>query len=286
MPLKACIVVLNWNGAQDTIACLGSLSGALEPSIAVLVVDNGSTDGSHDRILEAFPGTEIVRLPRNLGYAGGNNAGFRRVLETGAGMVVFLNNDTIADRNFCTPLIELLEKNPEAGIAVPKICYLDNPGKIWYAGGEVRLSTGLVRHVGIRRNDGPEYNRPGQTEYATGCCLAMRCSDFSKAGGFDEGFGMYAEDVDLSLRVKAMGFSIEYVPSSRVLHKVSSSLGGNRLKKLRRKSAGLFRLFRKHHAWGALVLYPLLLPFRLAAAFPGAMAVKGPGKHQSGRGGA
>ncbi|NTV99387.1 MAG: glycosyltransferase family 2 protein, partial [Chlorobiaceae bacterium] len=226
MTPKTCIVVLNWNGARDTIACLVSIRSAIDPSTAVLVVDNGSSDGSADRILKAFPDTEIVRLPRNLGYAAGNNAGFRRVEEMQAEMVVFLNNDTLVEGNFLLPLVETLEKNPGAGIAVPKICYFDDPQKIWYAGGQVRLSTGLVRHAGIRRQDGPEFSRPGTTDYATGCCIAMRCRDFRRAGGFDEGFGMYSEDVDLSLRVKAMGFTIEYVPSSRVLHRVSASFGG------------------------------------------------------------
>ncbi|NTU97455.1 MAG: glycosyltransferase family 2 protein [Chlorobiaceae bacterium] len=263
---KTCIVVLNWNGARDTVACLGSIFRANDLSTVVLVVDNGSSDGSPDMILEAFPGTEMLRLPSNLGYAAGNNAGFRRAEEMQAGYVVFLNNDTLVEGNFSLPLVDLLENNTDAGIAVPKICYLGNPRKIWYAGGQVRLLTGLVRHVGIRREDGPEYCRPGTTDYATGCCIAMRCGDFRRAGGFDEGFGMYAEDVDLSLRVRAMGLNIRYVPSSKVLHRVSASLGGKRLKKLRRQSAGLFRLFLKHRAWSAFMLYPLLLPFRLAVS--------------------
>jgi GT2 family glycosyltransferase len=261
---ETCIVVLNWNGADDTIACLESLSISGDPSVMVLVVDNGSTDGSADRIQRAFPETELLRLPCNIGYAAGNNAGFRRAMEMQAEMVVFLNNDTMAEGDFCTPLIRALEGNPEVGITVPKICYFHDPSRIWYAGGEARLSTGLVRHVGIRRKDGAEFSRPGPTGYATGCCLAMRCIDFRRVGGFDERFGMYAEDVDLSLRVKAMGQSIEYVPDSIILHKVSASLRGKPLRKLRKKSAGLFRLFIKHRAWSALLLYPLLLPFRLA----------------------
>lgn len=261
---ETCIVVLNWNGADDTIACLESLSISSDPSVMVLVVDNGSTDGSADRIQSAFPETELLRLPCNIGYAAGNNAGFRRAMEMQAGIVIFLNNDTIVLGNFHSPLVRTLGGNPRAGIAVPKIRYFQHPGRIWYAGGHVTLWSGLIRHVGIRRQDGPEFSRPGSAGYACGCCLAMRCIDFRKAGGFDERFGMYAEDVDLSLRVKAMGQSIEYVPDSIILHKVSASLRGKPLRKLRKKSAGLFRLFIKHHAWSALLLYPLLLPFRLA----------------------
>lgn len=263
----SCIVVLNWNGAEDTRACLESLVGILSPSCRLLVVDNGSTDGSVERIREAFADIELLLLPSNIGYAGGNNAGFRRVQELGAEFVIFLNNDTLVDAGFCAPLVETLQRNPSAGIAVPKIFYLDRPDTLWYAGGVVNLSTGLIRHVGIRKKDAPQFDRPGVTGYATGCCFAMRCRDFEAVGGFDEGFRMYAEDVDLSLRIRSRGMTINYVPSSRVWHKVSASLTRSPLRKFLKKSVGDLYLFRKYRAWSGIVLYLLLLPLRLAGSF-------------------
>ena len=263
----SCIVVLNWNGAEDTRACLESLAGILSPSCRLLVVDNGSTDGSVERIREAFADIELLLLPSNIGYAGGNNAGFRRVQELGAEFVIFLNNDTLVEAGFCVPLVETLQRNPSAGIAVPKIFYLDRPDTLWYAGGVVNLSTGLIRHVGLRKKDAPQFDRPGVTGYATGCCFAMRCRDFEEAGGFDEGFRMYAEDVDLSLRIRSRGMTINYVPSSRVWHKVSASLTRSPLRKLLKKSVGDLYLFRKYRAWSGIVLYLLLLPLRLAGSF-------------------
>jgi GT2 family glycosyltransferase len=265
IPLS-CIVVLNWNGAKDTLACLESLTGVVSPSCRVLVVDNGSTDGSPEKIRAAFPDIELLLLPVNIGYAGGNNAGFRRVLELQAEYVIFLNNDTIVDAGFCAPLLDTLQHNPSAGIAVPKIYYWNRPGTLWYAGGIVRLSTGLIRHVGLRKKDAPEFDIPGTTGYATGCCFAMRCRDFKAAGAFDEGFRMYAEDVDLSLRVRSLGMNISYVPTSRVWHKVSASLSGSPLRKLAKKSVGALHLFKKHQAWSGMVLYLLLLPLRLAGS--------------------
>ena len=265
------IVVLNWNGAEDTLACLSSLAGVMSPSCRVLVVDNGSTDGSPSRIKDAFPDIELLLLPVNCGYAAGNNAGFRRVMELHAEYVIFLNNDTVVDAGFCLPLVETLRRNPAAGIAVPKIYYWDRPDILWYAGGIVRLSIGLISHVGLRKKDAPEFDCPGPTGYATGCCLAIRSRDFIAVGGFDETFRMYAEDVDLSLRVSALGLSIEYVPSSRVWHKVSASLHGNAslkvIKKTTKKSFGVLRLLRKHRAWRGTLCYILLLPVRLAPSF-------------------
>ena len=264
MEALTCIVVLNWNGAEETIACLESLAGVMTTDCRVLVVDNGSSDASPEKIRKAFPSVELLCLPVNFGYGGGNNAGFRRVQEMQAEFVIFLNNDTIVDAGFCAPLVETLRLQPLAGMAVPKIFYWDRPDTIWYAGGVFRLSTGLICHVGLRQKDAPEFDRPGSTEYATGCCFAMRCRDFEALGGFDETFAMYAEDVDLSLRVRALGKSIEYVPSSKVWHKVSASLTGHPFRKLVKKSFGALRLFRKHRAWSGMVLYLLLLPLRLA----------------------
>ena len=278
MPPVTWIVVLNWNGAEDTLACLDSLAGAMSPLCRVLVVDNGSTDASAELIRGAFPGIELLLLPSNGGYAAGNNAGFRRVMELHAEYVIFLNNDTIVDAGFWVPLVETLKENTSAGIAVPKIFYRESADTLWYGGGMVRLSTGLISHVGLRKKDAPEFNRPGSTGYATGCCLAMRCRDFKAVGGFDETFGMYAEDVDLSLRVCSLGLSIAYVPSSMVWHKVSASFHGNAflklLKKLVKKNVGVFRLLRKHRAWTGMALYLFLFPLRLAGSFVEVMRVK------------
>jgi GT2 family glycosyltransferase len=281
------IVVLNWNGAEDTLACLNSLAGVMSPSCRVLVVDNGSTDGSAVSIRDVFADIEMLLLPANCGYAAGNNAGFRRVMELHAEYVIFLNNDTIVDAGFWVPLVETLKRNSSAGIAVPKIFYWDRPDTLWYGGGNVRLSTGHISHVGIRKKDTPEFNCPGTTGYATGCCLAMRCRDFNAVGGFDETFGMYAEDVDLSLRVSSLGLTIEYVPSSRVWHKVSGSLRGNTvlklIKKLVKKSVGELHLFRKHRVWNGMALYLLLLPLRLAVSYGEVMRVKDSEVYKKGR---
>ena len=277
------IVVLNWNGAEDTLACLRSLAGVESPSCRVLVVDNGSTDRSAERIRAAFNDIELLLLPANLGYAAGNNAGFRRVMELGAEMVIFLNNDTVVDAGFYLPLVETLQKNSSAGIAVPKIFYYDRPDTLWYGGGIVRLSTGLVSHVGLRKKDAPEFSYPGTTGYATGCCMAMRCMDFQALGGFDESFMMYAEDVDLSLRVCSLGMSIQYVPSSKVWHKVSASLQDNQFVKLVKKNIGALHLFRKHRAWSGIVCYLLLLPLRLAGSVGVAMREKNIGMNKTGR---
>jgi hypothetical protein len=260
------VIVLNWNGAADTLACLASLAKVRRPAFTTIVVDNGSTDGSASLVRQAFPDVEVMELPRNLGFAGGCNAGFASLRGRGFETVVFLNNDTIVDEGFLEPLVVAL-RDPWNGIAVPKILYMDDPGRIWYAGGIVEPNTGTIAHRGIRMPDAPRFSVPGPTRYATGCCLCMRSTDFEALGGFDEGFEMYGEDVDLSLRVRESGKVVRYEPASRIWHRVSASAGGEMsFGKQLRKGRAAIRIMQRHRMWRGLLLYPLLLPFRSAGS--------------------
>jgi hypothetical protein len=261
---RIAVIVLNWNGAADTLACLVSLSKVRQPAFTTLVVDNGSSDGSAEIVRKAFPLVELLELPCNLGFAAGNNAGFASLRGKGYDTVLFLNNDTIVDDGFLEPLVNALQE-PWVGIAVPKILYMDDPCRIWYAGGIVNPATGTIAHRGIRMADAPEFSVAGPTRYATGCCLCIRCADFDALGGFDEGFEMYGEDVDLSLKVRETGRIIRYEPASRIWHLVSASAGGElSIGKQLRKSRAALRILSRHRMWRGFLIYPLLLPIRSA----------------------
>lgn len=258
-----CVIVVNWNNAEDTIRCLESLSRVSFPDFKTIVVDNGSTDGSTERIRKRYPGCGLLELEENIGFGGGCNAGHEQAVREGAEYVVFLNNDTVVDPGFLEPLIIPLRRKGDVAITVPRIYFMNYPERIWYAGGTVNLLTGNVVHRGIRNKDGKRFEVSGETGYATGCCLAMRASDFTRTGGFDRSFSMYGEDVDLSLRTRASGKKILYVPESKVWHKVSASGGGELdLLKLWRKNLSLLRLLAKHRAGFGIVFYLLLAPFR------------------------
>ena len=260
----ACVIVVNWNNATDTLRCLDSLGRVNADGMNVLLVDNGSSDGSVGRIRERFPDVEILELGSNTGYGGGCNAGYERARSTGADYVVFLNNDTVVDPGFLGPLLTPLRERSEIGMTAPCIYYMDRPDRIWYAGGFVDLRTGRFAHRGIRRRDAKRFGVAKETGYATGCCLAMRVADFGHVGGFDRRFGMYGEDVDLSLNVRRSGKQILYTPSSKVWHCVSSSGGGQfHPHRLWRKHVSLLKLLVKHRAWIAIILSFLLAPSRL-----------------------
>src|SRR5579871_2335057 len=117
------VVVLSWNGRDDTLACLASLAKADAPGLVTIVADNGSADGTAEAVAEQFPTVELIQNGANLGFAGGNNAGIRRALELGATHVLVLNNDTELDPGFLGALLDEARKRPDAGALCSKILF-------------------------------------------------------------------------------------------------------------------------------------------------------------------
>jgi len=254
------IFVLNWNGRDLTLDCLASLEKVTYSNANIIVIDNGSRDDSVVSIKEQYPETDIIEFPTNLGFAGGNNAGFQSTANK-ADYTIFLNNDTIVDPYFVEPLINELESKSNTKQTAPKIYYADKPETIWFAGGKVNLWTGFIRHIGIRKKDASLYSKKMEIDYATGCCICMRTQDFESIGLFDQTFPMYAEDVDLSIRLKQKGGSIVFIPESKVWHKVSASMGGQfSFRKWKRKLMGKMKLVAKH---SKLYQIPFSVPLAL-----------------------
>lgn len=258
------VIVLNWNGCADTLALLPTLARCRVPAgwtAGVMVVDNGSTDGSVERLRAAFPDVEIVALPANRMFAGGNNAGLKVALDRGDDAVMLLNNDTEADPGLYEKLIAALESDPRAGAAAPLIYHAPPSQRIWYAGGACVPALGYTAHRGLRTKDEGQYREVEPTGYLTGCCLLAWRSVWEKVGLLDERYFIYAEDADWCLRARAAGFRLLFVPTARLWHKVSSASGGasNAWKIYQRLRANL-RLFATHaHGFARLTWLPALL---------------------------
>ncbi len=224
-PLVA-VVVLNWNGLEDTAECLASVDQVSYPDLLRIVVDNGSTDGSVDELAARFPDWMLLRNPRNLGYAEGNNVGIRHALSNGADYVMLLNNDTRIDREAVTRLVGVAENEPSIGVLGPRIYHWDQPDLIWCDGGTVDPVTVEPRHAGLLQRDADRGSTVVATEYVSGCALMARASVLQQVGMLDEDYFLVFEEVDLCARVRARGFSAVVVPDARVWHKVSVSFGG------------------------------------------------------------
>jgi len=251
------VIVLNWNGKSDTLECLASLGRAADPSMRVLVVDNGSDDGSQDAIRRDFPAVALLELPSNLRFAGGNNAGMRRALAEGAEQIMLLNNDTTVDPAFLRTMTAALQASADTGIVAPKILYSADPRLLWYAGGEISFWTGTMRHRGIREPDDGRFDSPCETGYASGCCLLAKRSTVERIGLLDESYFMYTEDADWCMRARRAGFRVLYEPRARVWHKVSVSAGGHLSSfKLRNKFVSNLRFFSRYASWYHWPVFP------------------------------
>jgi len=246
MNVRLAVIVLNWNGLADTRECLNSLLAAPNRDARIYVVDNASSDGSVEALAREF-GAQITLVvnSENLLYAGGNNAGIRRALDDDCSHLLLLNNDTIADARLLDELCVAADRSGDA-ILCPKIYFADPPDMLWYAGGVLDVSRATFLHRGHGESDHGQFDAEEHTDWATGCALFASRRVFEATGFLDERLGLYNEDVDFCLRAARSGFPIVYVPRGKVWHKVSASVGGFSLRKLRLKWISLMRLLRLH----------------------------------------
>jgi GT2 family glycosyltransferase len=225
-PLLA-VVIVNWNGQHFLEACLTSVLEQRPAPDRVIVVDNGSIDGSQEYLRTRWPQVVTLDAGSNLGFSGGNNLGIRDALEAGADYVLLLNNDAqLLPGALGELLLALEEMGPAAWAAAPKILYRANPDLIWSAGGRFDWWRGLSIHRGWNERDRGQYDRPELMEFATACCLLVRGRIFREVGPLDDGYFMYFEDAELAARAGRTGARIAYRPSARVLHDVQGSSGG------------------------------------------------------------
>ncbi|MCE9616361.1 MAG: glycosyltransferase family 2 protein [Lentisphaerae bacterium] len=215
------VVLVNWNSAALTRACIESLLGGREQPWKIVVVDNGSAEPFQAGDL---PRTQVLLNAENLGFCAANNIGIRHLLDAGATAVWVLNNDTTVDAGCLASLSERLASDPAVAVVVPKILYADPPGRLWYAGGTVSAWRAAGAHRGLNQPDGAAFDRPSDVTFATGCAMLVRRETWARAGLFCEAFFAYYEDVEWSLRVRAAGLRMAYVPAARVHHKVHAVL--------------------------------------------------------------
>ncbi len=264
------IIVLSWNRRQDTLDCLTSLEAQRIPEgveARILVVDNGSTDGSVEAIRAAHPRVRIHALPANVGYARGVNAGLRRALEAGADWTLLVNNDTQAEPELIAGLMAAAEaeaatigssagseSTPPSGsdpasrsdaklsMLAPTIVYHDRPEEVWPSAGWRRKLT----LAAFDSTADPPSPAPYPVDWATGCCLLVRSALWREVGLFDPGFRVYFEDHDLCLRARAAGWRILHVPPARIRHKVARSTGAGSPDQLYLLARSSVRYYHKH----------------------------------------
>lgn len=213
-------IVLNWCNESDTAACLESLLADTYPALQVLLVDNGSPDGSGGRLSGRFPQVSYLQTGANLGYTGGNNRGIQHAIKSGCDYVLILNNDAVVEEGCTSALVEAAQAGTRVGAVGGKILYYEDPARIWFGGGFVsRLrAMGYHRYEGSLDHD-PGEDRVQEVSFLTGCCLLIPAGVLREVGCFEEDFFAYMEDVDFSLRLAMRGYRLLYQPAARILHR-------------------------------------------------------------------
>lgn len=275
MDLSVCIV--NWNGRDFLPACVGSVyvgAGGLETE--VIIVDNGSTDGSAAEIKRLFPRAEVVERGRNDGFAAANNIAIGR---SSGRHLLFLNPDTVVERGSIERMTAFLDT--EEGIGAIG-CKLYHP-----VTGEVESSARSHPHpvpllwsllyldrlfprsrlFGRYRMSYMPDDAPREVDWVTGACMLARREAVEMVGGFDAGFFMYCEDIDICYRIRAKGWGIHYLPDAAVGHyrgRSSGKLRGEREGALsvwgaRQYARSIVRLYGKHHGVAGRILLRAIL---------------------------
>ena len=271
-PILVSVIVVNWNGKHLLAECLGSLVEQEQPDVEIILVDNGSTDGSAAYVRETYPAVRLLELPENLGFAGGNNAGIR--IARGK-YIALLNNDTRTDRAWLSRLVSEAESGPSSvGMWASKILSYDHPDTFDNIG-LLLYPDGLGRGKGRLEKDQGQYDAAQEAFFPSGCAALYRASLLGEIGLLDEDFFAYADDVDIGLRARWAGWKCRYVPGAIVYHKYSASSSAYSPFKAYLVERNRIWVLLKYFPLELILISPLFTLQRMILHLFGAMSGKG-----------
>lgn len=218
------IIMANWNGGEVYKKCLSSLSKIRYSNWELIVVDNGSTDGSNKYLTDCrLPTADRFRLVQNqsnLGFAPANNQG----CDIAKGKyLLLLNNDTLVEPDFLNIMVEKMEKEKDLGVTQPKIKIMDNPKYLDNAGSFL-TKTGFLEHWGFMQKDSQEFDREREVFTTKGACMLIRKEIVDKIGLFDNDYISYFEETDFCWRTWLYGYRVLYYPATSIRHKVGFTI--------------------------------------------------------------
>lgn len=241
------VVVLNWNRPLETADCIASLLAGDYSRQQILVVDNGSSDGSVGELHQRFGGQiEVVETGTNLFYAGGNNVGLEWSLKAGADWTLILNNDTLVAPDMLGRLVQTAQDHPRAGILAPMIYFGHDRSRIWALGGRRRQWLLMPLEIGRGEMDCGQFAAPFSVDFVTGCAMLVRRDVLTQVGLLDTNYRMYYEDADFCVRVQKAGFELWVEPRAKMWHMVSLSAKRQAAKSRYQRTRYRIRFYRQH----------------------------------------
>lgn len=235
------IILLNWNGKTDTLACLQSLAALDYPNYRIVLIDNASHDGIAEIINNEYPHVTLFENQHNLGFAAGCNIGIRFALQQHSDYILLLNNDTLVSPSFLSKLVEAGEAYANVGMLSPLIYYDPPLNRLWFYKGGIDWQNGFGYHVEefAERSELLTENMT-DSEYLPGCALLVKRQVIEQIGELDARFFAYYEDVDWCVRCRQTGWLLMVVPSAVIWHKLSSHQNSDYGKFLKYRNAILF----------------------------------------------
>ena len=220
---KIAIIIINWNTYQLTFNCLKSLEACTYKNKIIFFVDNGSKDGSGDKIALEFPDINYIQNEINEGFTGANNIALKVILKQNFDYVLLLNNDTEVKPNFLSLLEARMDSDQNLAATQPLILDFPNKNTIWNAGGSFNSFFCLfkTRCKGMIYN--PKLKIDTYTQWISGCCILVKIAVIKKVGLLDNRFFIYFEDADWSIRMTNLGYKLGVVPESIIYHHSSGS---------------------------------------------------------------
>lgn len=221
---KVSVVIPSWNGKHLLKICLQSLKKQTLKKFEIIVVDNGSNDGSADYVSKFYPAVKLIQLDKNKGFSFAVNEGIK---VSGAEYIVLLNNDTRVDHKCLEQFVLAAQKHEEAGMVAAKMLNYENPSLIDSAGNFVD-SVGHANSIGFGEKDRVKFNKAGYVFLINGGGCLIKREVFESIGLFDEKFFLYMEDIDLSFRAQMVGFKAWYEPKAVIFHKHKATSSSNK----------------------------------------------------------
>jgi len=215
------VVIPHWNHFALLDACLAALAPQVTPRHEVIVVDNGSTDGSPELLERRHPWVRIIRLSANVGFSGAVNRGAKA---SSGQAVAVLNNDTRPAPDWLAQLEHGLAEYPDAGFFGCRILR-EAPANCIDSVADGMSTAGYGFKEGWGELDGPQFDQPRWITAASAAAALYRRKLLDETGGFDESYFAFEEDLDLALRAQLLGYRCRYLPAARVVHRVRATAG-------------------------------------------------------------
>jgi GT2 family glycosyltransferase len=263
-PPRVAAVVVNYNGKEVTLQAVESLRRMTYPNFDLVVLDNASTDGSPEALVQAYPDLRQIRLEVNRGSSAGYAAGFRWTFENGYDYVLLLNNDVEVEPDMLSELVRMAESDPRIGCVGPKCYFHGDRERLWSAGGILGFRESITRERGYGEIDRRQYDRDEEVDYINGCAILIRRAAAEATGMWDDVYYICVDDADFCTRAKRHGFRCVFAHRAVLYHMVAFTTGGYRPERnFQFGRSGAIYVRRYANAWQWLTY----LAFT-AAAFP------------------